>query len=169
MPFCPSCGHPSLQRLDDKELRCPCGFHYFQNVAAAVMVALCWQDRVLVAVRGREPGKGLWDLPGGFVDPDESLEQALLRELDEETGWRPRGILPRYLGPFPNTYPYDGIVYKTCDTLFALSLPEPPPVQAADDVAELRWVTRAELVPERFAFESTRRGIALLLSRIESD
>ena len=64
------------------------------------MVALCWQDEVLVAVRARNPGKGLLDLPGGFVDPGESLEVALYRELQEELGFDMAGQLCRYLGSF---------------------------------------------------------------------
>lgn len=39
--FCPKCGGQTLQSVSPKELRCGCGFHFFQNVATAVMVALC--------------------------------------------------------------------------------------------------------------------------------
>ncbi len=56
-----------------------CQFTYFHNPAAAVMVAITVKDELLIAIRGREPGLGGWDLPGGFVDPDESLEQAAIR------------------------------------------------------------------------------------------
>lgn len=162
MLHCPSCAQPTLALIGTHELRCPCGFHYFHNVAAAVMVALCWQDEVLVAVRAREPGQGMWDLPGGFVDPDESLEQAVQRELHEELGWQPPPESVRYLGSFPNTYRYDNITYKTCDTVFVVTLSDKPVLQAADDVAALYWVKRSELELERFAFPSTRNAITLL-------
>ncbi len=58
--FCPRCGSGSLQQRSEKEFACGCGFHYFQNVASAVMVALCWQDELLVAVRARDPGRACW-------------------------------------------------------------------------------------------------------------
>ena len=54
-----------------KLLRCEaCGFELYLNVAAAVAgVILDERGRMVVLVRGKEPGQGKWDLPGGFVDP----------------------------------------------------------------------------------------------------
>jgi 8-oxo-dGTP diphosphatase len=46
------------------------------------------QNSVLLIERGREPFKGKWALPGGFIDMDEPLETACMRELEEETGIR---------------------------------------------------------------------------------
>ncbi|MEN9532290.1 MAG: hypothetical protein RIQ83_1514 [Pseudomonadota bacterium] len=138
--FCPRCGIKSLQKCSEKEFVCGCGFHYFQNVASAVMVALCWQDEVLVAVRGRAPGKGLLDLPGGFVDPGESLEEVLVRELKEELGLDLGREVPRYVGSFANVYPYD-------------------------DVAACEWRKLADLSPTEFAFRSTGMAIGQLQRR----
>ncbi|WP_421244688.1 NUDIX hydrolase [Aeromonas sp. 601019] len=160
--FCPKCGGQTLQSVNPKEFCCDCGFHFFQNVATAVMVALCWQDEVLVAVRARNPGKGLLDLPGGFVDPGESLEVALRRELQEELGFDMVGQPCRYLGSFANTYPYDGITYHTCDTFFAIKLSEKPVIQPADDVAACHWLKIRDIPLPRFAFESTRTAMARL-------
>ncbi|MEB8287017.1 NUDIX domain-containing protein [Aeromonas veronii] len=160
--FCPKCGGQTLLSVSPKEFRCSCGFHFFQNVAAAVMVALCWQDEVLVAVRARNPGKGLLDLPGGFVDPGESLEVALRRELQEELGFDMVGQPCRYLGSFANTYPYDGITYHTCDTFFAIRLSEKSVIQPADDVADCQWMKLDSLFLSRFAFASTRSAVTLL-------
>ncbi|MGL4914660.1 MAG: NUDIX hydrolase [Aeromonas allosaccharophila] len=160
--FCPKCGDQTLLSISHKECRCDCGFHFFQNVAAAVMVALCWQDEVLVAVRDRNPGKGLLDLPGGFVDPCESLEGALVRELQEELGLDVSGQPCTYLGSFPNIYPYDGITYHTCDTFFTITLTEKPVIQPADDVANCHWMKLDSLCFSRFAFTSTRSAVTLL-------
>lgn len=160
--FCPKCGGQTLQSVSPKEFRCGCGFHFFQNVATAVMVALCWQDEVLVAVRARNPSKGLLDLPGGFVEPGESLEGALVRELQEELGLDVSAQPFTYLGSFPNIYPYDGITYHTCDTLFAIKLSEKTVIQPADDVAACQWLKLSDIPLSRFAFESTRTAMARL-------
>ncbi|MGL5525599.1 MAG: NUDIX domain-containing protein [Aeromonas veronii] len=160
--FCPRCGNPSLRAVTRHEFRCGCGFHFFHNAAAAVMVALRWQDQLLVAVRAREPGKGLLDLPGGFVDPGESLEAALARELAEELGLNVTGLACRYLGSFANIYPYDGVVYHTCDTLFVIDLPALPTLSPGDDVASCQWRSLRELTPAEFAFASTRAALARL-------
>ncbi|KFN17556.1 NUDIX hydrolase [Aeromonas bestiarum] len=160
--YCPRCGVKSLQKRSEKEFACGCGFHFFQNVASAVMVALCWQDEVLVAVRGRDPGKGLLDLPGGFVDPGESLEEALVRELKEELGLDLTEETPCYLGSFANVYPYDDVVYHTCDTVFLLELVQKPAVVAADDVAACEWRKLAGISPTEFAFRSTGAAIGQL-------
>ncbi|MGL5482936.1 MAG: NUDIX hydrolase, partial [Aeromonas veronii] len=104
----------------------------------------------------------LLDLPGGFVDPGESLEGALVRELQEELGLDVSAQPFTYLGSFPNIYPYDGINYHTCDTFFAIRLSEKPVIQPADDVAACQWLKISDIPLPRFAFESTRTAMARL-------
>lgn len=157
--FCPSCGQPSLTPGCEKSFRCgQCGFSYFHNTAAAVLAIIRCQDEILIAIRGREPGKGMLDFPGGFVDHNESLEQALFRELEEELGFKANHA--RYFGSYPNTYRYSGIEYKTCDMFFAIELEHKPDFIAGDDVASIRWVAISDLEPEHFAFESARQALA---------
>jgi ADP-ribose pyrophosphatase YjhB (NUDIX family) len=52
----------------------------------AASVAVFRDDRVLLAARGKPPGEGLYSLPGGRVEPGETLGEAALRELREEVG-----------------------------------------------------------------------------------
>jgi len=116
--YCPKCGAAALRAVGSKLLRCEsCGFELYLNAAAAVAgLILDSQGRLLVTVRGKEPGKGRWDLPGGFVDPGESAEEALQRETREEVGLEVTAM--RYLGSCPNTYEYMGVRYATMDMGF---------------------------------------------------
>ena len=121
---CPMCGSKKISWRDGKKWLCPdCGFDLYCNVAAAVGIVL-YDDygNLLFEVRAKEPRKGFLCLPGGFVDPDESAEAAVVRECREEMGARVSGA--EFLCTFPNTYVYKNIEYKTCDIFFAAPLPE---------------------------------------------
>ncbi|MFT6928516.1 MAG: NAD+ diphosphatase [Psychromonas sp.] len=161
MFYCPQCGLKSLETISSKKLFCgQCQFTFFQNTAAAVMVAICCQDELLVATRGRNPGIGMWDLPGGFVDPDESLENAVVRELYEELDITVTAA--KYIFSNSNTYLYKDVEYKTCDAFFVVELDEKPTVQAQDDVAAVEWVKLADVDITRFAFESAKKAVLKL-------
>jgi len=86
--FCPICGSTNFLVNNFKSKKCAdCGFTYYFNSSAAVACFL--KDNkgdLLLAVRANEPSKGTYDLPGGFVDMDETGEEAIVRELKEETG-----------------------------------------------------------------------------------
>src|SRR5262245_9045281 len=142
MTFCPRCGAGGFAGEDGPSLRCgACSFRFFYNSAAAVDVIL--EDahgRIVVTRRAAEPRAGTLDLPGGFVSPGESLEEAARRELREELGIEPGAL--EYLGSFPNRYPYGGLVYFALDVIFVSRVGELT-LRAGDDVAH------AELVDPR--------------------
>ncbi|MGF1698771.1 NUDIX domain-containing protein [Photobacterium makurazakiensis] len=159
--YCPQCGKQSFTPQNDKSLSCyQCGFVYFHNTASAVLAVITYQDEILIAIRGQNPGKGMYDFPGGFVDHDESLEQALSRELQEELGYEQAH--GKYLGSHPNTYHYKDVTYKTCDSFFHLNLKSKPAFKAADDVEKVLWLKTKDVNSEYFAFESAKQALALL-------
>ncbi|MEM1437256.1 MAG: NUDIX domain-containing protein, partial [Pseudomonadota bacterium] len=136
--YCPACGQEALTAADAKSVRCEaCGFRYFHNCATAAGVVVRFEDEVLFIERGHDPARGLLDVPGGFADYDESLEQAALRETREETGIALDGI--RYLASFPNRYDYAGVLYHTCDVFFEAELQSRPVAVAADDAKAIVW------------------------------
>lgn len=106
------------------------------------MGALVHDDgaRLLVVRRARDPGAGLWSVPGGRVEPAETDEEAVRREVLEETGLHVVvGLLVgTVLRPGPG-----GVTYDIRDYACALAATTAP--VAGDDAAEVRWVTRSEL------------------------
>jgi ADP-ribose pyrophosphatase YjhB (NUDIX family) len=83
--FCPRCGAAADVRFP-RSLHCPsCGYAAFFNPKpVGCAIAREPDGRVWLARRGYEPGKGLWSMPGGFVDLGETVEDAVVRELQEE-------------------------------------------------------------------------------------
>jgi NAD+ diphosphatase len=157
--FCPDCGGQTFRPTSAKSWRCTsCDFIWYQNTAAAVAAIIVHAGDVLFAVRAAEPQVGKLDLPGGFVDNDESVEHALARELDEELGLQ--DVSARYMASFPNTYPYAGVEYKTVDLIYLVELDERPSLRPADDVAGVRWIKAADIRFEQLAFDSIRRALA---------
>ena len=65
----------------------------YRNQALAVDAAVRRGDQVLLIQRGNEPWKGAWALPGGFVDYGEDPTDAVLRELQEETGQETKKLI----------------------------------------------------------------------------
>jgi len=155
---CPRCGAEGLDWPSRKQIRCrACGFHFFLNVASAVVAILRCEGKLLLSVRGIEPGKGMLDLPGGFLEPGESGEEAVRRELMEELGLDVTG--PRYLFSFPNRYFHGDVWYDVLDLFFLVDLSEVPQLTPMDDVSAVRWVEPAEIDFGRIAFDSIRSGL----------
>jgi ADP-ribose pyrophosphatase YjhB (NUDIX family)/N-acetylglutamate synthase-like GNAT family acetyltransferase len=85
--FCPQCGTAlELQLVGDRERPvCPgCGFIYYINPLVAVGALVEHEGKVALVRRGVEPGRGYWGLPAGYVEADESAEEAAARETLEE-------------------------------------------------------------------------------------
>lgn len=162
--FCPRCGERALQPKDSRAVHCErCEFLYYHNNAAAAGTVVHCGDEVLFIERGENPAKGLLDVPGGFVDYGETLEQAAIRETHEEVGL----LLERvaYVASFPNVYRYRDVVYQTCDVYFEAHLHTKPRLQAGDDAAACHWRRPADVAPEDMAFDSVRRLLRLLIGQ----
>jgi 8-oxo-dGTP diphosphatase len=95
--FCSQCGGELQVRETDGSPRpvcVRCGHVVYLNPAPSIAAILVRDGRVLLVKRNIEPGRGLWSLPGGFIEEDETVEQAVIREVREETGL---SCLPRRL------------------------------------------------------------------------
>ncbi len=89
--FCARCGHALESRIvEDHRERpvCPaCGYIVYLNPPIAVGVIAQGADgKIPLVLRGENPGRGLWGLPAGFMEIDETAEETARRECLEETG-----------------------------------------------------------------------------------
>lgn len=154
--FCPKCRTELQTRRiptpEDAERRvCPaCGFIYWNNsrpTAGAVVEDA--YGRVLLGRRGINPSKGLWDLPGGFLEPGEHPEAGMRRELEEETGLVVHPV--QLLGFYMDRYGDDPREHTL--NIFYLCQITGGEARASDDMAELGWFSPEEL-PDDLAFEN---------------
>ncbi len=106
------------------------------------------QLKVLLIQRAHEPFEGQWALPGGFVDMDEGLEEAALRELEEETGVHDVFIEQLYTFGDPGRDPRGRVVSVA---YYALVNLEEHPVSADSDARRVEWF-QANRLP-RLAFD----------------
>jgi ADP-ribose pyrophosphatase YjhB (NUDIX family) len=174
--YCPDCASLKIRFEQEKVFHCPdCGFTYYHNVAAATGCIVRANVGLLFIVRGKEPGKGKLDLPGGFVDPGEGAVDGLLREFTEELGidilspaWQAGKEGPglQFLASFPNKYPYKNITYNTCDLFFYIHAPnltEKDLQLEKAEVTAVRFIKPEELDPEEIAFESIKKAVRVYL------
>lgn len=133
--------------------------------------AVCVQSGHVLLVRRRAaPGKGLWAMPGGFVNQDEKLDDAVVRELREETGIKvPEPVLRGSVvarDVFDN--PNRSARGRTITHAYLFRLKDDvalPRVKGMDDADKARWVPIAELKREDF-FEDHYDIIQNMIARI---
>ncbi len=159
MTHCPYCGAMAVTVAEEgKVLRCDaCEKMLFDNQAAAVGVVLRAPDgRVALSERARNPHKGKYDFPGGFVDRDENLEQAAVRELREELGITIDTAQLRYLCSGYAHYDYAGTTTHITDAHFVLDIDAATiaRIRPADDVAQIHWMQPTAVRDVQMAFAS---------------
>lgn len=157
--YCPHCG-ASNQKLGSVPFKCSnCGFAAFFSPVAAVGGLVIDDEGLLLFVRrARDPGKGKWGLPGGFVDRGETVEQALEREVMEETGLRI--CHSEYLMTYPNEYNYHGIVSPVVDFFFICRVEATEQIKIAkDELEHFEWSQPNSDFLNNMAFNSNRRAI----------
>jgi 8-oxo-dGTP diphosphatase len=96
--------------------------------------------RILLILRGHDPGKGLWSIPGGRIEPGETGEEAVVREVREETGLE--ATCGQLLGSVERPGHNDDVIV-IADYIAIVVGGE---LAAADDAADAAWVTPDRLV-----------------------
>jgi 8-oxo-dGTP pyrophosphatase MutT (NUDIX family) len=138
-------------RLSIAQVELPDGMHFEQYVLrmpkAAMTVPLDdARKRVLMIWRHRFiPDCWTWELPGGYVDPDEDPAVTAAREVEEETGWRPRSIRPlTRFQPLAGTADFENLIF------IGEGAEDTGAPSDSNEAARVEWIT-LDSVPERLA------------------
>lgn len=158
--FCPRCGKSNSQQVKRSYTCSHCNFVLFANVAPATGALLSNSDGALLfVVRGSDPQKGLLDFPGGFMEPGETPEDGLRREISEELDITVGDLT--FLSSEPNTYLYHGVLYYTLDLFFTGHIEEKNFALQGDEIESFRFIQPSEVDVQQIAFISAQKTLQL--------
>ncbi|MBP6880969.1 NUDIX domain-containing protein [Candidatus Saccharibacteria bacterium] len=145
--FCYLCATKLEPKSDHSWWCSSCQYTQYENPRPCVELILFHEDKILICERGREPSKGAYDFPGGFVECGETYERAIAREIQEELQLNKTDYSDvHYLTSFHTPYPFGKEVYDNIVAVFTAKLiASPDRVIVSDDVASVRWVTKDQL------------------------
>jgi len=145
--FCANCGQPTEPRSAGNVTACPaCGAQHFPRTDPAVIMLVTRGEQALLGHSARFPTATMFSTLAGFVEPGESLEEAVAREVFEEAGVRVRDVTYHSSQPWP--FPASLMVG------FHAEADDPTLTIDPDELTEARWFGRAELLdPPRHGFD----------------
>jgi NAD+ diphosphatase len=138
--FCGRCGEPTVNAPADRAKLCPrCGLLSFPRLSPAVIMLIQRGEDEFLLARNRAFADGFYSVLAGFVEPGESLEEAVAREVREEVGLEIRDI--RYFGSQPWPFPHQLMIGFTAHYAGGeISL-------QADEIVEADWYSRRGELP----------------------
>lgn len=152
--FCPSCATELEDADDGAGKECPsCERRWYPNSSPTVGAAIVRDGRALITKRGREPEKGKFDIPGGFLEAGEEPLAGLRREIGEELGVEIDVSIDDVVQMETHRYGKDGGYVLAIGFFARMTSGEPTP---ADDVADIKWVSLGEVDDVDFAWEHDR-------------
>lgn len=159
--FCPFCGGRLVQRhMEGRQRRfcTACHLPIYENpVPATCVVVVDPHGRLALVKRAVDPKRGMWCLPGGFMELGETPEQAAARELEEETGLKGR------FGPLLGVIATPNRDYDTVLMVGYLVTDPTGVLIAGDDAEQCSWFSPTAMPP--IAFSSHRTFIETYLAR----
>lgn len=165
--YCPFCGQKDSFKFDDKnKFKCEkCQRSYYMNAAAACTALLSTPQGILFVRRKFEPKKGMLDLPGGFVDLNESAESAIARELKEELNFEESDKL-HIFATSPNDYTFGNVLYMTLDVFFRADIEDTSSLVASDDALSIEYIKPADINLDEIGFVSVRTIVEKYLTTL---
>jgi NAD+ diphosphatase len=134
---CSACGAPTEIALGGMVRECPaCGSHHFPRTDPVVIMLVTGEDRVLLGRQASWP-PGRYSTLAGFVEPGETLEEAVAREVREEANVDVGA--PAYVSSQPWPFPASLMLGFTVPWVGG------EPVRQEDEIEDVRWFTRAEV------------------------
>ena len=134
-----------------------CGKEVFVGpVPSTIFITENSRREILLVKRARSPKKGWWDVPGGFVELDENVEEALAREVKEETNASIKEV--SYLGSYVGSYFFQEEYYPILSFAFTGKLASDD-LKAGDDAAQIRFFSYGKIPFGKIAFIDVKQAL----------
>lgn len=160
--YCPRCSKKLIKKSENLYQCSNCGFHLYENPRPTNgLIAENKKGEILLVRRKSDPKKGYWDVPGGFVDLNENLEQSFRREIREELGVEIKNL--NYLISVADRYLYKGINYHTLCFIFTGKI-DTGKIKINDDITGIGFFPKNKIPYDRIAFSGVIKGIKKYLS-----
>lgn len=155
--FCPKCAGRFVPPKGNL-LECGhCHFHFYINPMPTNGVIIeNERGEILLVKRAFPPKKGWWDVPGGFIQSQESLEASIKRELKEELGVDV--TVGKLIGIYTDTYLFNGIINHTLCVMVRADIVSGT-IIPADDAADFKFFPKKSVLKQRIAFEGVKRSL----------
>lgn len=159
--FCPRCSKKLSKNSESLFICNNCGFHLYENPRPTNgLIAKNNKGEILLVKRKDEPKKGFWDIPGGFVEIEETLEESFHREIKEELGVEVKNL--QYLVSTADRYLYKGANYHTLCFIFTGEV-DVKNLKSQDDITEINFFPKDQIPFDQIAFEGVKKGIKFYL------
>lgn len=160
--YCPHCA-THFGPLKTNVFVCPnCNLHYYINPKPTNAIALeNEKGEILFVVRALDPHKGMLDLPGGFLDVNETLEESLQREVKEELGIHISQF--SYVSSFHDEYEHGKISSRCICMLFTGKLPPDTAIHVGDDASGYIFIPKDKIPYDQMAFEGMKTALRKIL------
>jgi len=149
--FCGACGKPMARVAGERAMKCACGHTAYPRIAPAMMVLVRKAGAILLARNVAVPAGGRMSALAGFLEPGESVEEAVHREVHEEVGLFVKDL--RYFGS--QSWPFPGSLMIAFTAEYAGGEIRVEPTE----IAEARWFGPGDALPELPPPQSISRAL----------
>lgn len=154
--FCPNCGSDALKKINQQQQHCQkCKKNHYFNQRPCIGAFIIENNNILLARRNMDPYNGWWDIPGGFMNIDETPQQAIIREVKEEIGLDI--TVTRLINFYPDVYDYKNVFIPTLNMYFLCTIKDNKEIKLSEEMKDFKWFPLKEL-PSNIAFKNAREA-----------
>lgn len=155
--FCIKCAGKLKHKKEGLLICLSCDFHFYLNPKTTnAGILLNEKGEVLLVKRKYPPRKNYWDLPGGFIELNETGEESFIREIKEELGIIIKNS--KYFASYYDVYLYQNIYFPTLCLVYTEKI-DSQGIKASDDISQVKFFPFAKIPFSKIAFDGLKTAL----------